>query len=389
MRDRVERVLELAPRPHHVVEQLHVLDRARELAAELVGAIEQVELAAGLDAHAFEDDRAERAAAAAQRHGDRRGAASSSGERDDFRARAAHRRPPPAPSGRRRRRARRAPRARDRTTPAARDGARGDRESRPTCDRRRTADWRRGRRCRGRPTRFSVAERLAENSSSSSRRSRCSSSLCRRRNSSSAVDERVADFDDRRRSTVVADGGASKPIASRPIRSAPRTSGRSSAARASRAAPRGPASGGRRRRRASASPRERARRRAPPRPAPGIHGSVRSASRPKPEVACSTPLRGLCWKSSEQRPPVTSSACWCRCGSRSLGVAAVREQRHQRPLGRVGAVRRDRSPAASGQSPASCSRGIDALAGRPFAAAIVLRSIDARQLPRARRPPAR
>ena len=45
-----------------VVEQLHVLDRARELAAELVGAIEQVELAAGLDAHAFEDDRAERAA---------------------------------------------------------------------------------------------------------------------------------------------------------------------------------------------------------------------------------------------------------------------------------------------------------------------------------------
>ena len=44
-----------------------------ELAAELVGAIEQVELAAGLDAHAFEDDRAERAAAAAQRHGDDRG----------------------------------------------------------------------------------------------------------------------------------------------------------------------------------------------------------------------------------------------------------------------------------------------------------------------------
>jgi len=29
MRDRVERVLELPPRPHHVVEQLQVLDRAR------------------------------------------------------------------------------------------------------------------------------------------------------------------------------------------------------------------------------------------------------------------------------------------------------------------------------------------------------------------------
>ena len=71
VRDRVERVLQLAPRSHHVVEQLHVLDGARELASELVGAIEQVELAAGLDAHAFEDDRAERAAAAAQRHGHR------------------------------------------------------------------------------------------------------------------------------------------------------------------------------------------------------------------------------------------------------------------------------------------------------------------------------
>ena len=63
VRDRVERVLELAARPHDVVEQLHVLDGARELAPELVGAVEQVELAAGLDAHAFEHDRAERAAA--------------------------------------------------------------------------------------------------------------------------------------------------------------------------------------------------------------------------------------------------------------------------------------------------------------------------------------
>ena len=40
--------------------------------AELVGAIEQVELAAGLAAHAFEHDRAEGAAAAAERHRDHR-----------------------------------------------------------------------------------------------------------------------------------------------------------------------------------------------------------------------------------------------------------------------------------------------------------------------------
>ena len=40
----------------HIVEQLHVLDRARQLPAELVGAIEQIELAAGFDPHTFEDD---------------------------------------------------------------------------------------------------------------------------------------------------------------------------------------------------------------------------------------------------------------------------------------------------------------------------------------------
>ena len=50
-------------------------------------------------------------------------------------------------------------------------------------------------------------------------------------------------------------------------------------------------------------------------------GRSRSASRPKPDVACSTPLRGLCWNSSEHEPPVTSSACWCRCGSRSFGAS--------------------------------------------------------------------
>ena len=40
----------------------------RQLRAELVGAIEQVELAADLDADALDDDRAERAPVAAQRH---------------------------------------------------------------------------------------------------------------------------------------------------------------------------------------------------------------------------------------------------------------------------------------------------------------------------------
>ena len=68
VRDRVERVLELALRPHDVVEQLQVFDGVGQLASELVGAVEQIELAARLDAHAFEHDRPERAAAAAKRH---------------------------------------------------------------------------------------------------------------------------------------------------------------------------------------------------------------------------------------------------------------------------------------------------------------------------------
>ena len=64
---------------------------ARELPPELVGAVEQIELAAGLDAHAFEDDRAEGAPAAAQRNRHSRWT-SSSAERDDLGACAAHRR---------------------------------------------------------------------------------------------------------------------------------------------------------------------------------------------------------------------------------------------------------------------------------------------------------
>src|SRR5207249_4779115 len=69
VRNRVERVLELPARSHRIVDQLQVFDSVRQLAADFVGAIEQVELAAGLEPDPLEHERAERAAAAAQRHG--------------------------------------------------------------------------------------------------------------------------------------------------------------------------------------------------------------------------------------------------------------------------------------------------------------------------------
>src|SRR6266566_9400024 len=69
VRDRIERVFKLLTRPHDGIEQLHRLDGAGQLSPELVGAIEQIELAARFDSYAFEDDRAERAAIAAQRNG--------------------------------------------------------------------------------------------------------------------------------------------------------------------------------------------------------------------------------------------------------------------------------------------------------------------------------
>ncbi|PYQ80688.1 MAG: hypothetical protein DMG03_21910 [Acidobacteria bacterium] len=72
-RERIERVFQLPPRPDHVVEQLHVLDRARELPSQLVGAVEQIQLAARLHPYAFEHDRAQRPAASAKRYGDHRG----------------------------------------------------------------------------------------------------------------------------------------------------------------------------------------------------------------------------------------------------------------------------------------------------------------------------
>ena len=96
MRDQIERVLELAPRSHHVIEQLHVLDRARELPPELVRTIEEVELSARLDADAFEHDRAERAPRPAKRNGQHRGdilevLGRIARRRHDFGAHAAHR----------------------------------------------------------------------------------------------------------------------------------------------------------------------------------------------------------------------------------------------------------------------------------------------------------
>ena len=89
MGNRIEGVLELPARPHHVFEELHVLDRARKLSPELVGAIEQVDLAPCLDPNTFEHDRAQGTPAAAERHGDhrRRLVARS---RHDFGAVAAH-----------------------------------------------------------------------------------------------------------------------------------------------------------------------------------------------------------------------------------------------------------------------------------------------------------
>ncbi len=68
MRNRVEGVLELAPRPHQVVQELQVLHGARELTAELIGAIEHRQLAAGLDADAL-DERASRAPAGSRARG--------------------------------------------------------------------------------------------------------------------------------------------------------------------------------------------------------------------------------------------------------------------------------------------------------------------------------
>ena len=66
MHDRIERVFELASRADHVVEQLHVLDRCRQLPAKFVGPVEEVDLADAFDADTFDDDGAEGAAPPAQ-----------------------------------------------------------------------------------------------------------------------------------------------------------------------------------------------------------------------------------------------------------------------------------------------------------------------------------
>ena len=275
---------------------------ARELAPELVGAVEQVELAAGstrtpsktIVPSARRQPRSGTVTVAVGGVARRRQTISARARRMRGRGRRERIVGADADAARRR--------ARDRTRPAARAGARADRESRPTCDRRRTAGSRRGRRCRGRPPGSASPTRLAENSSSSSRRSRCSSSLWRRRNSSSAVEERVGDLagvagdDARRRRVVEADGEQPDALVAARERQQQRrrraqARARSGICRSASATSVGVA-------------RARTRRRRPPLPRrPGSHGSARSSSRPKPEVACSTPLRGLCSKSSEQSPP--------------------------------------------------------------------------------------
>ena len=91
IRDRVERVLELAPRANHVIEQLHVLDRARELTSELFGAGKQGQLAARLEPHRVAHDRSQRPPRAAQRDRQRQRNRFVL-RRDELRAGAAHRR---------------------------------------------------------------------------------------------------------------------------------------------------------------------------------------------------------------------------------------------------------------------------------------------------------
>ena len=49
---RIEGVVELAPRLQHVFEQQHVLNRRRKLAAHFVGALQQLDLAARIEPHA-------------------------------------------------------------------------------------------------------------------------------------------------------------------------------------------------------------------------------------------------------------------------------------------------------------------------------------------------
>ena len=177
---------------------------------------------------------------------------------------------------------------------------------------------------------------------------------------------------DRRRPAAA----SSKPTASRPTRS--RAARERQQQRRRRVEPR-------RRDRASAAsasatsvgvpPRERVgderalrRRRAPT-------GSVRSSSRPKPDVACSTPLRGLCSKSSEQRSAGDVERVLVQL-RQQIGQACVlcaSSDTSGRGAGRCRAVRGRRTPDGSGGG--FVCLGASVLVAGPGAPRIVLRSI--------------
>ena len=297
----------------------------------------------GLDAHAVEDDRAERAAAAAQRDRDGAASARSSADRAESRRARAASPPPPAPADRRRSRGRRAPGAPGPTTPGARAGARADRESRPTCGRRRTGGWRRGRRCRGPAARFSVAERLARELVEQLAQVALQLVVLPQAEQLERRQERVGDLGGVAAGSTGAGGASrSRSRAARPARRR---------ARAAAAAPRGVPSRAARSgiwRSASATSvgvaaRERVgderasrRRRA---------STDRSAARRgrSPTWPAARRCAGCARRAASSVPPVTSSACWCSCGSRSVEARVSREQR--RP---AAARRRGGRPARCG-----------------------------------------
>ena len=315
-------------RPHHVVEQLHVLDGVRQLPPELVGAIEQIELAAG------STRTPSNTTVPSARRQPRSGtvtvevAATSRrirGARENLR--------PRAPHGDRRRR-QRIVHARSgcrRLTCSGSDEAcstsagRADRASRPTCGRRRTGGWRRGRRCRGRR---SVAAWQTGSGELVEQLAQIALQLCR----AGAGGTARAPSGTRRPSApspmpsdaggaaCEADGEQADALAAAGERQQQRRAGAAGGtARSGVCRPRRSASIGAPRANASAT--------IAPLGGAGIQGSVGRSSRPKPEVACMAPLRGLCSNSSEQAPAGHVERCWCSCGSMSTrrGVCASSE----------------------------------------------------------------
>ena len=184
--------------------------------------------------------------------------------------------------------------------------------------------------------RFSVADRLWPNSSSTSRTSRCSSSLRRRRQSSSAVrNVSATPAASARRAVVVP---PSSPTTSSPTLRVPCASGKSQAldvfsrdARSGICLAISVTSVG--------DPRENASFTSAASAGPGLHGSVCSASRPNPDVACRTPLRGLCSKSREQVPPRRLDRALMQRRQQIDQAGRARQKRDEGHCGGAGACR--------------------------------------------------